>query len=79
MDVILSVSFFIHVSYFMLAYWCTDVVQPVGLANGLLRATATRALVLFFAFVARVCMGQNGTGLHIYMLELVFSFNVRAT
>ena len=62
----------------MLAYWCTDVVQPVGLANGLLRATATHALVLTssFAFV----YGENGTELHMYVLNLnrVFClFNVR--
>ena len=43
MDVILAVSVFIHVSYFMLADWCTDFVQSVGMAIGLLRATATHA------------------------------------
>jgi hypothetical protein len=67
----------IHVSYLMLAYWCTDVVQSVSLANGLPRATATHALVLYFLRLYLVYVwGENGTGLFIYMYRVFCSFSM---
>ena len=43
------------------------------MAIGLLRATATHALVLTSSFVYMLC-GENDTGLHIYMLNLYHVF-----